>query len=57
MDTTTTIRAGQTKLETAALRRARQERLRQLSLRSSGGHDPAHYAPRHRADVQADSVA
>lgn len=58
MNTTHTMTAGQTKLESAALRRARQERLRQLSVRPvTGGGTPEFYVPRHRADVRVDSVA
>ncbi len=58
MNTTNTMTAGKTKLETVAFRRARQERLRQLSVRPvNGGGTPEHYVPRHRADVRVDSVA
>ncbi len=58
MNTTTTMTAGKTKLETVAFRRARQERLRQLSLRPAiGAYTPEQYVPRHRAAVRVDSVA
>ena len=52
------ITAGKTKLESVAFRRARQERLRQLTLRPTiGGCTSEQYVPRHRADVRVDSVA
>ena len=57
MNTTSTMTAGRTKIEAVALHRARQERLRQLSVRAVGGRTPAQYVPRHRADVRVDSVA
>ncbi len=58
MNTTNTMTAGKTKLESVAFRRARQERLRQLSVRPTiGGYSPEQYVPRHRADVRVDSVA
>lgn len=58
MNTTKTMTAGRTKLESVAFSRARQERLRQLSVPSIvGGSTPEQYVPRHRADVRVDSVA
>ncbi len=58
MNTTNTMSAGKTKLESVALRRARQERLRQLSVRpTTAWCTPEAYEPRHRADVRVDSVA
>lgn len=57
MSTTNTMTAGRTRIESVAFSRARQERLRQLSMWSViGGCTPAHYVPRHRADVRVDSV-
>ncbi len=58
MNTTHTMTAGKTKLESVAFRRARQERLRQLSVGpTTGWCTPEQYEPRHRADVRVDSVA
>ncbi len=58
MNTTNTMTAGRTKLESVAFSRARQERLRQLSVPSVVGVcTPEQYEPRHRADVRVDSVA
>lgn len=49
-----TMTAGRTRIESVALTRVRQERLRQLGVRSSGA---AEYVPRHRADGPVDSAA
>ncbi len=52
------LTSGTIKLESTPLRRARQERLRQLTLRpTTGGCTSEEYVPRHRADVRVDSVA
>ncbi len=58
MNTTNTMTAGRTKIDSVAFRRAREERLRQLRVRPTiGGCTPEQYEPRHRADVRVDSVA